>query len=165
MAQATGLARIGLDAPVPQQLGHHWCWAACACAVAKFYDDASAWTQCTVANAVLDRDHCCRDVSGCDKPAFVYDALEVTGNLAWKSVGPVKRSALLSELVQGRVVVARIQWPSKTGHFVIIDGYRPPGLFRVRDPAGERVLELRLARLMERYDGLGWWSHTYGTEP
>lgn len=114
---------------------------------------------------MLGRDDCCRHVSGCDEPAYVYDALEATGNLAWKSVGPVKRSALLSELAQGRVVVARIQWPSKAGHFVVIDGYRLPGLFRVRDPAGERVLELRLARLIERYDGLGWWSHTYGTEP
>jgi len=166
---ARGLLRVLLDFAIPQQERDNWCWAACASGVARFYDDTTAWTQCGIANAVLGRSDCCVDGGQCDEAAAVYKALNATGNLAWKLDRPATRDELLRELGQGRPIVARIQWPHREGypegHFVVIDGYRPPGLFRVQDPAGQRTLELRLDRLMHRFDALGWWSHSYGTSP
>jgi hypothetical protein len=164
-ANRVGLARLAADVGVTPQSQRHWCWAACAEAISRFYAETSSWTQCTIADAVLGKGDCCQGSRDCDRPRCVYEALEQTRNLAWRRDGACSRSEVLSELRAGRPLVLRIQWGSKPrGHFVILDGYRPPGIFLVRDPAGARRLELSWRRLKHRYDGLGWWTHTYTTQ-
>lgn len=145
---------------LPSQEQDSWCWAACASAVARYFDPASGWAQCRVAEATLGVGSCCQVPIPCDRTAWVLHALEATGNFAARHVGPVAWDALIGELEAGRPVVARIR--NDVSHFVVIDGYRRYRAVRVRDPLTESSLMVGWRRMRKNYRG-GVWSHTYFT--
>lgn len=61
-----------------------WCWDAASVSVAKFYDPATAWTQCSLANAELNRNDCCVPagaVSPCNQGRWPDTALQRIGRL------------------------------------------------------------------------------------
>jgi hypothetical protein len=132
-------------------------------AVAHFYDQSSDWTQCAVAGATLERTECCELPFSCDEIAEVKIALTKTGNLAAGDTRPMRGRALRAELGRGRPVVARIEWPDKTGHFVVIDGSRTGAFVRVKDPGDDSTVEMALNTLLHRYQSLGTCSHLYRT--
>jgi hypothetical protein len=165
VARRAGLAGRMLDVEVARQRQELWCWAACATAVSTFYDWASPWTQCSVANATLAMNTCCQGDPACVQTANVYEALEHTGNLLSRLAKPIARRRLVRQLRSGRPVVVRVQL--ELGHFLVIDGYRSWGARRIRvhDPAYPRTVELTLADLRDAYDARGLWTHTYETRP
>ncbi|WP_028060371.1 C39 family peptidase [Candidatus Solirubrobacter pratensis] len=166
VARRAGLAGRMLDVDVARQRRELWCWAACATAVSKFYDPASAWTQCGVANATLAMTTCCQGDPDCVRTANVYDALMHTANLGDRLAAPVRRRRLVRELNGGRPVVVRVKL--ELGHFLVVDGYRPwwgSWRIRVHDPAYPRTVELTLDALRDAYDHRGMWTHTYETVP
>src|SRR5688572_7905789 len=64
---------------VEPQMQTQWCWAAVASSISKFYDSASAWTQCSVANAQLAKNVCCDPQAAqgeCNKQSRLDQALE-----------------------------------------------------------------------------------------
>lgn len=151
----------GLDFELQRQERRYWCWAACAVSVARFYDQGGDWRQCAVASETTGRADCCES-GACNFPHYVHRALETTGNLGERLPEPTELEELVEELKRGRPVVVRIAYPS-SGHFVVVDGYRPLGIVRVRDPRDEVTREMSFQRLLRSYNGIGAWSHTYFT--
>jgi hypothetical protein len=164
-ARRTGLTGRMLDVDVAKQRRELWCWAACTTAVSRFYDPASPWTQCAVANATLTMTTCCDGDPGCVRTANVYEALAHTGNLLSRLAGPIGRRRLVRRLRSGQPVVVRVKLD--LGHFLVVDGYRSWGARRIRvhDPAYPRTVELTLDALRDGYDHHGMWTHTYETRP
>ncbi len=62
-----------LDFWMQHQQQTNWCWAAVATSVSHFFNPASTWTQCAVANGELNRNDCCG--SGASGPCNVYGFL------------------------------------------------------------------------------------------
>jgi hypothetical protein len=164
-ARRTGLAGRMLDVDVPQQRQELWCWAACTTAVSSFYDPASPWTQCGVADATLAMTTCCQGDPDCVRTANVYEALAHTGNLLSRLAAPIGRRRLVRRLRSGQPVVVRVKLD--LGHFLVVDGYRSWGARRIRvhDPAYPRTVELTIDALRDAYDHHGMWTHTYETRP
>jgi hypothetical protein len=151
---------------VQAQLQSEWCWAACSTSVSHFYDAASAWTQCDVANAELAQTGCCEDGSSgaCNQPWYLDRALRRTNNFASRHKGPASMAELRSQLDAGRPVGARIGWAGGGGHFVTISGCLDDatGVLEVRDPI-YGTSEISVANFRSSYQGSGSWTHTYYT--
>ncbi len=104
-----------------------WCWAAVAYNVNHYYSAASPWTQCTIVQAVQNREPCCLDPSGfdeCNQPNYLDLALKAVGCPYRTETGALSFEAVETEIAAGRPVCAWIQWPDQTGHYVIVAGCR-----------------------------------------
>ncbi|TFF29737.1 cysteine peptidase family C39 domain-containing protein [Mucilaginibacter psychrotolerans] len=151
------------------QLQTHWCWAANATSISLFYDPASGWTQCKVADGTLIRTDCCTapNPNPCDKDYYLDRALTTTGNF----VPPIISAALIendikAEIDSGRVIGVRIGWASYGGHFVTVHGYNDTlGTFfvYVADPLYGKSF-INLVNFTSSYQGSGSWTHTFYTK-
>jgi hypothetical protein len=99
-AAARGGLRL-LDFFMQPQQRRNWCWAATAVSVAAFYDPATAWTQCALANAELGRDDCCDDGERCDVPWYLDIALQRVGRLREWSASPATIEEVAAEVESG----------------------------------------------------------------
>ena len=158
----------------------HWCWAAVAVSVKKFFAAASTLTQCDVVFPVLSNDgvipgvrNCCTNKDLCNFPAVLQDALQlgITNNLRRTATNPLPfagRTSVKSELRAGRVVAARIAWPSGGGHFVVIDGFTQytsgAQIVNVADPFYEAGL-MFYDELVSSYLGDGAWTDSFLLKP
>ena len=151
-----------------KQLQPNWCWSAVSTSVSRFYNPASAWTQCTLANAELEQPGCCADgsTSQCNRDWYLDRALTRTGNLQSWVGNPVTLSDIEHELNAGRPVGVRIGWAGGGGHFVVLDGYSDPGtgpgFLNVQDPIFGRS-RMPYSAFRNTYHGDGAWTHTYYT--
>lgn len=149
------------------QLQTQWCWAACSSGVSHFYDGASTWTQCRVANAEMGQKTCCADGSTgqCNKPWYLDRALARTGNKAAAPGGTVPIASIRAQIDAGHPVGARVGWAGGGGHFVVISGCLDDatGVLEVRDPI-YGTSEISIASFASSYQGSGSWTHTYYTE-
>jgi hypothetical protein len=164
-AAADGKASVALN--VQHQLQANWCWAACASSSSGYYDPATTWGQCRLANAELGQGNCCNDGGSlaCDVPWYLHKALARTGNLGSRASGTLPWRQLCAEIDAGRPVAARIGWSDGTGHFVMVTGYRKAGPVReleVQDPWTGRS-SVPLDVFETRYKSSGTWTHTYLT--
>jgi hypothetical protein len=171
-----GLVAIGGAAPATkmlqyerwQQEQNQWCWAACAGAIAAYYDAQSSWTQCSIVCAELGQTHCCAtgNSDDCNQSWFLDRALNRVGHLD----APIVANALpwndlVTEIVANQPIGARIAWNTGGGHFVVIDGFDSGGgssMVDVQDPwDGHRLISYQ--GLCTTYPGSGSWSHSYKT--
>jgi len=157
---------LGLD--MQTQIQSNWCWSAVSTSVSRFYNPASAWTQCTLANAELGQAACCVDGSTpqCNRDWFLDRALTRTGNLQSWVGNPVTLSDVEHEVNAGRPVGVRIGWSGGGGHFVVVDGYSDPGtgpgFLNVEDPFYGKS-RIPYSAFRNTYQGSGAWTHTYYT--
>ena len=157
---------LGLD--MQQQLQPNWCWSAVSTSVSHFYNQASAWTQCTLANAELGQAACCADGSTpqCNRDWYLDRALTRTDNLQSWVGNPVTLSDVEHEVNAGRPVGVRIGWSGGGGHFVVVDGYSDPGtgpgFLNVEDPFYGKS-RIPYSAFRNSYQGSGAWTHTYYT--
>jgi hypothetical protein len=149
----------------------NWCWAGVSAAVAAFYDPATPWSQCAIANAELGRTDCCGvGASGaCNVAWYLNQALTRVGHLAAFSGGTLTFGVVQSEINAGRPVCARIGWSGGGGHFVALTcWYRNllsgSQIVRVDDPwpAYGRSTWV-FATFSTAYQGSGSWTHSYRT--
>jgi hypothetical protein len=105
----------------------NWCWAAVAVSVATYYDPATHWTQCLLANAELGRDDCCEDIPVCNVASYLDTALERVGHLREWETSPASFEGVVEEVDAGNPLCARIEWPNGRGHFVALIGYARAG--------------------------------------
>jgi Papain-like cysteine protease AvrRpt2 len=167
---STGTAerRRDIGVAVQDQLYSNWCWSAVSTSVSHFYNPASAWTQCTLANAELEQTGCCADGSTpqCNKDWYLDRALKRTGNLQSWVGNAVALSDLEHEVNAGRPVGVRIGWEGGGGHFVVIDGYSDPGtgpgFLNIEDPFYGKS-RMPYSAFRNTYQGTGSWTHTYYT--
>ena len=157
---------IGLH--MQTQLQPNWCWSAVSTSVSQFYNPASAWTQCTLANAELEQTGCCADGSTplCNKDWYLDRALTRTGNLQSWVGNPVALSDVEHEVNAGRPVgcahrlVGRRR-PLRRRRRLLRPRHRPG----VPERRGSVLREVAhaLLRVPQQLPGLGAWTHTYYT--
>ena len=146
----------------------NWCWAATATSVGLFYEPASGWTQCTVANDELGRTDCCGSgASGaCNVYGFLNQALTVVGRLDHYGSGVASVAQIETEVTFARPLGIRVAWSGGGAHFLCIMGqYNVGGVdyVTVDDPIYGRS-NVPYTTLQTAYQGTGSWTHTYYTK-
>jgi Papain-like cysteine protease AvrRpt2 len=146
------------------QTQSNWCWAATSTSIAQYYDPATTWTQCTVANGELSRNDCCGGgASGpCNQTNTLDTALSRVGHLDHMVSGTVSRDGIKNEIVAGRPVCARTAWSGGGAHFVAIAGFIEGDLIEVHDPISG-VSNVDYDVFVTSYQGSGSWTHSYFT--
>jgi hypothetical protein len=155
-----------LDFAMQHQQQTNWCWAAVATSVALFYDPASTWTQCTVANTELGRADCCgAGASGaCNVYGFLDTSLTTVGHLDHFTGSSSTFAAVQAEIDAGRPLCARTAWSGGGAHFLAIIGYRIlQEMLAVDDPWYGKS-DVSYATFGSSYQGSGSWTHSYFTQ-
>jgi hypothetical protein len=150
----------------------NWCWAATAVSVSHFYDAASPWIQCLLADDEFGSMNCCDDGStaACNKPWYLYNGLQRVGHSGQVEAGTA--SFLENEIAARRPVVSKISWSGGGAHFPLISGYgdvvvslNPFVLERylqIQDPwYGASFIPYNSFRMA--YQGAGQWTVTFYT--
>jgi hypothetical protein len=119
----TPVVYLGLDEQHQQQ--DEWCWLATTVSITNYYDPASTWTQCSLANTELNQTTCCINgsSSACDQPGYPDRALTTTGHLASTAFGKPSFQTIIDQIEAGHPVSINIQWNGGTGHNPAADGY------------------------------------------
>jgi len=148
----------------PQQQSN-WCWAALTSSVSHFYNAASSWTQCGLANAELGQTTCCAagGTAACNRPWYVKRALTRTGNLRDDQGSTTTFQALAGEVLDGRPVGVCVAWSGGGGHALAVVGCGVGDIIIVADPIfGTSVLSL--STFQSNYQGSGTWDETAYTK-
>ena len=147
-----------------------WCWSATATSVARYYNAASTWTQCSLVNAELGRSDCCTNPSSssCNQPWTLNTVLTRVGHLASFTGTTTTFTDLRTELDNGRPLGVRIGWSGGGGHFNVVSCYtwhllRRGRTIQIEDPwYGTSVWDYDTFRTA--YQGSGSWTHSYRTK-
>ncbi|MCK1542564.1 hypothetical protein IVB12_11550 [Bradyrhizobium sp. 179] len=159
-----------------QQCHNYWCWAAVASSVSGFYDEASPFTQCLIANLVLDRQDCCD--FACGVPNLQFDVPHTLGSPLNQvcCLGKLAldhratRMEVLQEINAGRPLCVRTVWSRGAGgggaHFLAIVGYLPDtDSLILEDPFYGPTPEINYDRFCTLYqDARGVWTDSYFTK-
>lgn len=150
----------------------HWCWAAVASAISGYF--SGTWSECAVANGVLNRTDCCSEPSAsstgaCNIDQALHTALGVTENFN-SMTGPVAREDIEAELLNNRPVGARVAWDGGGAHFLTIYGILEAAgpedtHLLIADPAYGDLDVLAFHFENGFYQMYGTWTHTYFTQP
>lgn len=157
-----------LDLHIPQQQESNWCWAATSDGVSHFYDPASTWTQCAIADAELGRSDCCG--SGASGPCNVYgyldQALTVVGDFDHETGTTDSFAGTAQQIREGRPLGVRVAWSGGGAHFLAVGGYRdlPVQYVHVEDP-WYGPSDIPFSTLVSSYQGIGTWTNSYWTKP
>ena len=154
-----------LDFAMQHQQQTNWCWAAVATSVALFYDPASTWTQCGVANGELSRNDCCG--AGANGPCNVYGFLDSSltrvGHLDHMTGSSSTFAQVQTEINGGRPLCARTAWAGGGAHFLAIIGYRIRNNMLAVDDPWYGKSDVTYATFNSSYQGSGSWTHSYFT--
>jgi hypothetical protein len=150
----------------PQQQSN-WCWAATATSVALFYQPASTWTQCLVANNQTGRSDCCGSggPGPCNVDGYLNSALSAVGHLDQMVGGVATVPQIETEVTYARPLGIRVAWSGGGAHFLCIMGQYSAGgtdYVTVDDPIYGRS-NVSYAALQTAYQSIGTWTHTYYT--
>ncbi len=115
---------IHLPLNVESQQMSRWCWAALACAVARYFNTASL-TQGQLVQSLLDSDGTYTQKSEELNQNFKLDhALKQVHCFSHWSPGKPGFERIQFEINQGRPIGIRLEWyRSKEAHYVLIKGY------------------------------------------
>ena len=159
-----------LDFCMQHQQQSNWCWAAVATSVALFFDPASTWTQCEVANRHCQRTDCCDpgQPNPCNQRKNLQGPLGFTGHLDPPFIARAARFGEVETRVDAATVVcARTVWSGNRGaHFVAIIGYlRSFDMLAVDDPLYGKSDVDYATFCTDYHNAGGTWSHTFFTRP
>ena len=158
-----------LNFAVQQQQQSQWCWAAVATSTSLYYDPASTWSQCGLVNDQLGQTTCCQNggLPQCNQPWVLSKALTRTGNLSNYIAAAVDIATVINEIGNSRLMAVRIGWnvgkPTETGHFLVLEGYRPIDEFVAVEDPFHGASDISIATLTAGYYG-SQWTHTYYTK-
>ena len=150
-----------------KQTQSNWCWAATGASVAKFYNPASTWTQCLIANGQRNRTDCCG--AGASGPCNVYgslsDAFQRTGHLASSSSSTTTFANIEAQVLQGRPLGIRVAWSGGGAHFICATGTEDNSLVWVSDCGSGTTSLVDYNTLVNSYNGSGMWTTSYFSKP
>ena len=154
-----------LNFTMQRQTQTNWCWAATSVSVAQYYNPATTWTQCTVANGEWGRSDCCgTGASGpCNQPNVLDSPLRRVGNFSRMTSGTTDRGTIQSEIRAGRPLCARTAWSGGGAHFVAITGFAANDIIEIDDPIFG-VSDVDYDVFVSSYQGTGSWTHSYFTQ-
>jgi Papain-like cysteine protease AvrRpt2 len=145
----------------------NWCWAAVSTSVSRYYDSASTWTQCSVANGELGRTDCCGSGAGgaCNVYGFLNTSLQRVGHLDHWDGNVASFQTVDDEIDAGRPIGIRVAWSGGGAHFLAVIGYLEDtqNYVAVDDPIYGKS-DLTYNALTTSYQGSGTWTHTYYTK-
>ncbi len=153
------------------QRADFWCWAAVSSSVSHFYNRRSDKDQCSIAEAVLNKQSCCPRPRGgqCDETSELPPALRFTRNFDRPTSNPISWDAVRDEILAERIVCARIGFGSN-GHFVAISGIDDTDgtqMVFAEDPInGEQWMKYTTFRnnyFLESINIYGDWTDTFFT--
>jgi hypothetical protein len=166
---------VNITFQMQRQQQNNWCWSATSTSVELFYNSASAWTQCSVANSALGRNDCCGAGAGgaCNQPWYLDRALQLVNHLNVFSGGVITPDQIDGEMGQGRPVGVRTAWSGGGAHVLALSGRYTMwdqsqsayiNWVSVSDPwYGDS--DVRYSTFQSSYQGSGTWTHTYTTKP
>jgi hypothetical protein len=155
---------------IEQQLQTNWCWAAVSVSVARFYEGQTAWSQCTVAGAELNRTDCCGGgaATSCNIPWYLDSVLTRVQHLRLMNAGTIPFGGVQTEINANRPLGCRIGWSTGGGHFVTIAGWMLASdgteYVEVFDPF-YAYNQTPYQSFVSTYQGIGTWTHSYFTQP
>jgi hypothetical protein len=145
----------------------NWCWAAVSTSVAQYYDPATSWTQCAVANGELGRTDCCGGAAStsCNVYGTLNTALTRVGHLDRMVSGGATFQEVDDEIDAERPLGLRVAWSGGGAHFLAVIGYLEGVVeyVAVDDPIYGKS-DLTFSALTTSYQGSGSWTHTYYTK-
>jgi Papain-like cysteine protease AvrRpt2 len=159
-----------LDYPYEPQEKTEWCWCAASASVAQFYRKDSKWTQCKIAELILNRSDCCNDGPGgavCNEPRPLDKSLRKLNHLRNVLYGHISFEAVKKQIDQQQPIGVRISWLDQpgAGHVLVISGYDAnAGTVTVEDPMFGRKQHYAYDQLVDQYIANGYWSVTYLTQ-
>jgi len=114
---------LGLNEQHQQQT--EWCWLATTVSITLYYNPSATWTQCTLANTMLNQTTCCTNgtSSACNQPGYPDQALTTTGHLASTAMGKPSFQTIINQIEAAHPVSINIQWDGGGGHNPATDGY------------------------------------------
>jgi hypothetical protein len=118
------LARhLGLEEQHQEQT--EWCWSATTVSITRYYDPATTWTQCKLANRAFGQTTCCQDgtTSACNQPWYPDNALTITGHLRSTDFKSESFATVMGGINASRPISIAIYWTGGGGHNPAIDGY------------------------------------------
>lgn len=153
---------------IQQQQETEWCWAAVAASIDQFFNAATTWSQCLLANNQLQQTSCCVNpsTSQCNCPWYLDQALGAVGHLQSYVSAAAGFPDVQQQINQQDPLCARIAWANGGGHFVVIYGYddsTPTDDVLVADPWWG-VSQVPYSTFVSSYRGNGSWSHSYCTQ-
>ena len=159
-----------LEINMEHQRQSSWCWAATTVSITRYYDPATTWTQCTLANHVFSQTTCCTDGSSpqCNRGSDPGADLDTVSRLASKSNRPATFATIMREITASRPIAMTIQWNgSGFQHVPIIDGYdnfnSAAPTIDIKDPwFGASTQDFN--SFPNAYQGGATWLETYFTK-
>lgn len=154
---------VRLSFNMQQQTQSNWCWAAVSTSVAHYFDSASGWTQCAVADGELGRSDCCTPGGAggpCNVYGFLDSSLDRVGHLDHWESGSATMATVSAECDEGRPVGVRTAWSGGGAHFLAIIAHLPGDFYGVDDPIYGKS-DISEATFKTAYQGSGSWTHTY----
>jgi hypothetical protein len=165
----TGWTKAGfemsLSYTMQPQVQSNWCWSAVATSTSHYYNAASTWTQCTLANQQLGQMSCCQNgaSAACNVPWYLDRALGATGNLDHWHGSNESFEVTAQQIEEGRPLGVRIGWKGGGGHFVVVSGYDDGQMVTVRDPI-YGTSYMKYTTLATNYQGSGSWTDSLFTK-
>jgi hypothetical protein len=158
-----GWSNWGLAFQMMKQEQTNWCWAGCSTGVSHFYNEASTWSQCSVANAQLGQTTCCSAPGPCNVPWYLNTALQQVGNFDHMTSTTEPDSTITSQAQLGQPLGIRIAWSGGGAHFIMAVGGGPNNMVTIKDPwYGASYIPYNT--LTSSYQGSGSWTHSYFTK-
>jgi Papain-like cysteine protease AvrRpt2 len=160
-----GWSAVVLNFTIQQQEEDNWCWAACGASTGLFFQSASGWTQCAVANGELGRADCCATPvpNPCNVYGYLDQALAVVGHFDHMDGTQEPEAVVFTEICAGRPLGVRIAWSGGGAHFVMCIGDDNAGTVTVADPF-YGTSTIPFGTLQSGYQGSGTWTHSYFTQ-
>jgi hypothetical protein len=155
---------------ISAQTESNWCWAAVSSSVSSFYNAASAWSQCLIANSAFSRNDCCAGGASttCNQQFYLERALSITQNLKSFLQRSITFAEIQAEIGLRAPVGTRVLWNGGGGHFQAICGWLvgPSGVqyIDVTDPIYLNT-QIPFASFASSYQSGATWTHSYLTEP
>lgn len=154
--------------PMQHQEANNWCWCAVSVSVDFFYNAASPWQQCLMAQIAPGAAGCCANPvpQPCDQPWYLEKALQTVNRLKGQPInGTLSFPRIQTILAAGAPVCCRIVWYTGGAHFVVISGCQQQGAqqtLSVEDPFFGSSTQVDYNTFCTGYHyGQGYWSDTY----
>lgn len=143
----------------------NWCWAATSKSVAAYYDPATTWTQCDVANGEKGQTTCCANgaTAACNAYGTLDTSLMRVGHFDHWAGSAAGFGDVLGQMHAGRPVGVRTAWSGGGAHFLCIIGTLAGDMYAVDDPVFGKS-DVTEAAFRTMYQGTGSWTDTYYTK-
>lgn len=162
-ASSAAWSNWALAFPIQKQEQTNWCWAGCSTATAHFFDPASSWSQCKVANAELGQTACCTNPGPCNVYGYLNQALNIVGHFQGMASTTEPDATITAQVNAGLPLGVRVQWSGGGAHFIMVVGGGPNDMVLVKDPI-YGMSYIPYNTLATSYQGSGTWTHSYFTK-